>query len=486
MKPLLILIGLLAIPNAWAGPSICDGNLNENYVAWPTQSPIWEMCYLNPGTSSATQGSSLEIRNVYLNGNLALERAHMPILFAQYISGLCYRDWKNDDAEFLQADQVENPTRAAITTCDVSTDENFPVQLCPFNKPDGSGAAGNPNDCITGVQVEKYDDRMVLTTNHAASWYKYTARFIFHADGRIQPRFGFGNSTGTQNDNTHWHHGYWRMNFDIDGPDNDQVFVIDSNGETLQTEEFGGFRVDNTETPFWLIKDSVTGRGYRIEPGSGGDSQLGGIDDYAVPPDPSRVGNHEIDVMATKYKLVNGMPEYSDTPGSNNLNNCTMREENLVGDSNDPGNLPESLDGENVVFWYRTAVNDLANMGMICKTGGPTMYPVGDWGFPDQPPVAMADNNTVPENSVDNVIDVLVNDSNADGGPAFVESVTQPANGVVVIGANGANVAYTPDMDYCNSGDPTDDFSYTLNGGSASVVSMRVTCSDIIFADGFE
>ncbi len=489
MKYLILIFTCLVSSHVSAavGPSICDTNINETYVGWPTVDPVWEMCYLSPGQSSASRGSSLEVRNVYFNELLVLERAHVPILFAQYTSGLCYRDWKDDNAEFLRADVVENPTRPAITTCDVSTSatDSNGVGFCPFDLPQG-GQAGNPVDCITGVQVEKYSDRMVLTTNHAASWYKYSVRYIFHADGRIQPRFGFGNRNGTQNSTTHWHHAYWRLNFDIDGINDDQVFIADSSGETLQTTEFADFREITSGQPndpnvftdevTWVIKDSVSGRGYRVVAGGGGDSQKGEIDDYAVPADPSGVGFHEVDVMATKYKLNNGVPEYADQP-DNSLFDCQLEEENLVGDVNDPGNLPESLVGENLVFWYRTAVNDIAPDGMLCKTGGPTLHPVGDWQL-SAAPQANADIETVDENTTDNVIDVLFNDTDVDGGPKFVSQVTQPVNGTVVIGSGGSALLYTPDADYCNDGSPTDDFSYTLNGGSSTTVNITVACID--------
>ena len=348
----------LSLKTIAASPA-CDGP-GEVKVSWPTIDPIWEMCYLTPANSSAAQGSSLEIRDAHLNGILVFERSHVPMLFANYQSGTCYRDWKNTNSNFLKADRIEDPLRAAITTCDASTSQTETVNSCPFNNVNGSGTVGDANDCFQGVQVEKYADRLLLTTNHSAAWYKYSSRYTFYADGRIQPRFGFGNSDGTNFGITHWHHAYWRINFDIDGPDNDEIF---SNLDIMNTE-FTSFRNENSNQT-WTVKDSVTGRGYRIEATP---------EDYLVPSDPSGDGYHNVDVMATKYKLFNSLPEYSDTPGSNNLGNCSMDETKLVDG--------ESLISEDVVFWYRTAVKDIANISLNCKSGGPIFYPVGDWGFP--------------------------------------------------------------------------------------------------------
>ncbi len=490
-----VLMLSIGINPAWAASPSCS-QAGENYVGWPTVDPVWEMCYLNVADSSAEDGSSLEIRNIHFNGFLALERIHVPMLFASYETSTCYRDWKNTNSEFLQADQVENPSRAAITTCDASTEPNEVVNNCPFNDPNGSGQVGNSADCITGVQVEKYDDHMVLTTNHSAAWYKYTARYIFHADGRIQPRFGFGNSSGNSNGINHWHTGYWRVNFDIDGPNNDEIYIDDGQASTLQVDEFSDWRheqpVQGTPVPLrnrsWVVKDSVTGRGYRVVPDSEGDSQLGLVDEYALTADPSGRGFHMVDVMATKYKLVNGtLTEYSDTPGQNSLGNCSMDEGKLVGSSANPG-VPESLVDENVVFWYRTAVWDKANQGMLCKTGGPTFYPVGNWGI-DQAPLAVADAVSVDENSVDNVLDVMVNDTDDGLGDQYVESVTQPNDGSVVVGLDGMHVEYTPVTNYCNNAVVTDDFTYSLNGGSTATVAVVVNClglNDIIFVTDFE
>ncbi len=98
----------------------------------------------------------------------------------------------------------------------------------------------------------------------------------------------------------------------------------------------------------------------------------------------------------------------------------------------------------------------------------------------DDPPVAVADSATVAEDSGATAVTVLSNDTDVDGGPKSVGSVTQPANGTVAITGGGAGLTYAPDADYCNSppGTTLDTFTYTLNGGSSATVSMTVTCVD--------
>ena len=84
------------------------------------------------------------------------------------------------------------------------------------------------------------------------------------------------------------------------------------------------------------------------------------------------------------------------------------------------------------------------------------------------------------EDSGPTAIDVLANDNNADGGPLTIDSVTQPAHGTVAITGGGTGLTYTPNPNYCNTDPPasTDDFTYTLNGGSTATVAVTVTCVD--------
>ncbi|WP_157892933.1 Ig-like domain-containing protein, partial [Marinicella sediminis] len=96
----------------------------------------------------------------------------------------------------------------------------------------------------------------------------------------------------------------------------------------------------------------------------------------------------------------------------------------------------------------------------------------------DDDPNAVDDTATVTEDDPATTIDVISNDTDVDGGSNTVQSVTQPVNGTVVITNAGADLSYQPDADYCNDGTPTDDFTYTLNGGSAGNVAVTVTCVD--------
>ncbi|NOH04121.1 MAG: tandem-95 repeat protein [Chloroflexi bacterium] len=90
----------------------------------------------------------------------------------------------------------------------------------------------------------------------------------------------------------------------------------------------------------------------------------------------------------------------------------------------------------------------------------------------DDLPLAADDSVTANEDDPASAVDVLANDTDVEGDPITVVSVTQSANGVVV--NNGTNVTYQPDADFCGS----DSFTYTVNGGSTATVGVTVNCAD--------
>ena len=96
----------------------------------------------------------------------------------------------------------------------------------------------------------------------------------------------------------------------------------------------------------------------------------------------------------------------------------------------------------------------------------------------NDPPVAVEDFLAVDELSVNNVLDVLVNDSPGSGETTtdsiIITNVTAALHGTVSISANSKNLIYTPEPDYIGS----DSFTYTIrdNGGKTAqaLVTMDV------------
>jgi VCBS repeat-containing protein len=86
----------------------------------------------------------------------------------------------------------------------------------------------------------------------------------------------------------------------------------------------------------------------------------------------------------------------------------------------------------------------------------------------NDPPVAVNDSAVTNEN-IPVIIDVLDNDSDADGDTLTVDSVTQGTNGSVI--NNSSNVTYTPALNFTG----IDSFTYTINDGNGGIDTASVT-----------
>ncbi len=368
MKTVRALLPMLLLPLAFAQTAqaevICSGT--ETKLSWPATNPVWEMCWLSPANSVGPRGSGMELRNVHYNGFPVLKRAHAPMLFAEYTTSTCYRDWKDDNAQFLAEPAVRNQLGVssvfpATTSCDRSQHPTQSYGDCPFQLPGRTAA-----DCFPaagGVAIEDNGTYVTLTTQYAAAWYQYTSRFVFYANGAFDAQFGFGNNNGTNNGTTHWHHNYWRLDFDIDGADNNQLSIND----VVQGTEFTSLK-NSTGGPggsarTYEVRNTQTGRGYRLTPGR---------NDYTTPTNQSGRGFHLVDVIGTAY-VAN---EYTDRGNSNNLGDCSMLSGNLANGQDISGGGA----GTDVVLYYRVGVRDQTGVdSMICKSAGPIFTPIGNW-----------------------------------------------------------------------------------------------------------
>jgi hypothetical protein len=98
----------------------------------------------------------------------------------------------------------------------------------------------------------------------------------------------------------------------------------------------------------------------------------------------------------------------------------------------------------------------------------------------DDPPVAVDDIVNVAESALPTVIDVLANDTDIDGGPRTIASVSPAAHGSASVAAGGTAIAYASGAGYCNQAPnaPADSFTYTLSpGNTTATVSVKVSCA---------
>lgn len=108
-------------------------------------------------------------------------------------------------------------------------------------------------------------------------------------------------------------------------------------------------------------------------------------------------------------------------------------------------------------------------------TTGRELWRVTPFDAPDAAPVAVDDTFSVVRGPGDVALDVLANDTDADGDPIRIESLTQPGSGSAAITGSGSAITYEPNRSICTDSGP---FTYTLNGGASATVHVRVICAD--------
>jgi hypothetical protein len=328
-------------------PPTCTGG--ARLMQWPAAKPVWEFCFVSPVNSSAINGSGLEIYNASYNGHLVFKRAHAPILNVLYDPGgcgPCYRDWMDQERAY-QADNILIPPVSGSNGYAEPTVP--PVTACDNNNVDTFG--------FSGVAAEKLSDRLVLTAQTQAGWYRYMMKWTFFLDGRIHPEFGFGAVSHFCTGYGHKHHNYWRFDFDIDGALNDRLYEISTaypSGNLMETE---ALRMNAAGTS-WRIADSVTGRGYRLVPGP----------ETALPADSFAVG----DFWALRYKPG---AEIDDVGQSGPA--CAIKFNNFL--NGETLSAPMERTRTDIVLWYRGGSYHEPNHLDDCHRVGPMLEPIGNW-----------------------------------------------------------------------------------------------------------
>lgn len=117
----------------------------------------------------------------------------------------------------------------------------------------------------------------------------------------------------------------------------------------------------------------------------------------------------------------------------------------------------------------------------VANATGGTVSVIGLVPQADAPAAIGDDTVAVDEDTVDNVIDVLSNDSDTDG-PLRVSAVGNPTNGTAEVSADGLSLTYTPNAGFTGE----DTFTYTvtdpLGGTGTGTVTVTVTVADDNFA----
>jgi hypothetical protein len=346
---LLLLLAGLAFPRQ-ATAQTCDA---DHAIAWPEGNPVWQICWVSPPSSSGIDGSGLEIMSVYYNGKQVLYGGHVPVLNVKYDPGGCggiggsYRDWGNELAPF-EVDNVIRPGYAEPTAP--------PRTVCDH--------PGTDVGSFHGVAAEKLADRLILTTQLSAGWYRYIHTWTFFLDGTLQPGFRF---TAVDNPCTplaHYHNVYWRLDFDLEGSANDAIDEYDSGTWSTVTTEAQRLRSPATGRT-WRVRDKVTGSGYEVIPAPEEDV----ADAWSV---------------ADMWALAYGGSELDDGGATGELDGDRAHVDRYV--------TGQSIDGTDVVLWYRAGFRHEGPAD--CEIAGPTLQPI--YVAADEPTLAV-DNVTITE-----------------------------------------------------------------------------------------
>ena len=320
----------------------------NGHIAWPADDPVWELDLYRPANRTTLNGMGLELRDVRFRGRRVFERAGVPVLNVEYDPGVgcgCFRDWQHDEAPI-----DVGPARLALP-CLAEAGPGGVRTACEANEsPLNADPGGDVGDFL-GVTVEDYGTELVLTAHAAAGWYRYRMRWHLYADGRVRPEFSFSAADAVCTQSDHRHHAYWRFDFDLEGTPRDDVVREHRAGaaQAFQREAARTWGAPTSDV-YWSVRDGATGAGYDIVPSAA---------DRRLPAD----AYSKADALVLRYKL----DEIDD--GEAGGMGCAFIYEPFVDG--------EELEGEDVVFWYRSGALHHGGSPFECDVVGPTLRAVG-------------------------------------------------------------------------------------------------------------
>lgn len=236
------------------GPGVA-GQMQLTVSDGPTT--LWTMLVTRPSVSSGSQSSGIELQNVSYKGKSVLKHAHTPVLNVKYAQNLCgpFVDWQYDEGYFAAPDSGATDPAPGFRI------------LAPGQVATTSLESGIDQGNFRGVAIYTQGSETVLVSEMEAGWYRYIMEWRFDADGTIRPRYGFGATINSCVCAVHYHHIYWRFDFDV-VQTNNKVFQVER-GRKFQTPvstEIATFRRIATNRSF-LVQNSNGNEAYVLVPG---------------------------------------------------------------------------------------------------------------------------------------------------------------------------------------------------------------------------
>ncbi len=290
---------------------------------------LWEMRVIRPSASSGYWGSGIDLRNITYKGKKILTQLNVPILNVNYLNNVCgpYRDWQ----------YAENPFNA------VGTDRAAGVRIAS-SKPTTILDDGVDRGNFRGVAIYTEGTETVMVSELSAAWYRYISTYRFLADGTIKPEFGFSAVDNTCVCRTHFHHVFWRMDFDLGTATNNSMDVMKQGVWTAVEREQVAKRGNSAQK--WRVFDHDTRQAFEIIPGE----HDGTANTY---------GKGDAWILRYRSGQLDDSRVYQGT--SNNLNAFVTGED---------------VRGADVVFWYGGHFTHEVNDHSAVHVVGPTIRPV--------------------------------------------------------------------------------------------------------------
>jgi len=221
---------------------------------------LWDFVVTRPAASSGTNGSGIELQYINYKGKTVIRQAHVPILNVKYDDSPCgpYRDWQYQESRInADGDDVAPGFRLCPTPAKTILDSG----------------SDQGNFLGVAVYVDGLEEEVVLVSEMEAGWYRYISEWRLHANGTIKPRFGFAAVNDSCVCDTHHHHVYWRLNFDIGDSKNNLVEEYNdppiSGSSNWHVIEYETKRLRNpSSNRKWRIQNQQTAKGYMINPGA--------------------------------------------------------------------------------------------------------------------------------------------------------------------------------------------------------------------------
>lgn len=267
--------------------------------------------------STNNNSSGLVLSNVKYGDKEILAKASMPVMRVEYDNDVC-----GPYADILSRFAL----RAALS--------GAPDSAC-----DGESVCQRTFDRNGEKMLE-------VGSNWQIGEYQIYQTWYFSENGYIDARVY---SRGLQCTVNHSHHAHWLFDFDIEGPENDQI-----RRETgvVESTEFNDMR---TTSAFWTIQDSVTGQQVQVIPSS----DDGQADDFS-----------DTDVAVRAYK-------------SSEVGRWQLGARGEIGD-NYINN--ESINNNDLVFWYVSHLPHSASEGSsVWHASGPRIQIITDEPLPEPP-----------------------------------------------------------------------------------------------------